>query len=137
MQKRIRKAKNVNPSGVVFLQRVDEGKKRLSRELRTNQTQAEEILWENVRRNAIAGCKFRRQQIILGFIVDFYCDKARLVVEIDGGIHDMPDQKEKDDLRRSVFAEKGISEIRFKNDEVIWNINSVVSKLKSEVIKKL
>jgi len=73
-----------NPSGVVFLQRVDDYKITQARQLRTTMTPAEGLFWEHVRANRFMGLQFRRQQIIEGFIADFYCNKARCVVEVDG-----------------------------------------------------
>lgn len=137
MQKAINNGEDPLSSGVVFLQKVDEDKKRLARELRKNQTDAEDIFWEKVRRKAIAGCRFRRQQVICGFIVDFYCNAARLVVEIDGGIHQDPGKKEADELRKKVFAERGLHEIRFSNEQVIWQTMDVVRILNETVRERV
>jgi len=136
MQKSIEAGRDPLCSGVVFLQKVKKEKKQLARELRKNQTVAEEILWEKVRRKAIAGCKFRRQQVIAGFIVDFYCNKARLVVEVDGGIHKNPEKKETDELRKKAFAERGLHEIRFSNEQVMWQTAEVV-RILNETVKNL
>ena len=93
-------------TGVVFRQRVNDGKVGFARRLRREMTPAERLMWEQLRDRRLAGLKFRRQQIIEGFIVDFYCDSARLVVEIDGGQHSEPQQHEDDERRARVFARR-------------------------------
>jgi|GEM_PF-821493 len=75
--------KNIIPG-----QKVTKEKQELARELRRNMTPAEKIVWKELRANKL-GVHFRRQQVIQGFIVDFYCHKAGLVVEVDGDIHDL------------------------------------------------
>jgi len=90
-------------SGVVALQYVDDNKKRQARELRKNMTAAESVLWEHLRRKSLHGFKFRRQQVIEGFVADFFCEKAKLVVEVDGGVHETEMQKKIDEHRRAVL----------------------------------
>jgi very-short-patch-repair endonuclease len=75
----------LDKTGVVFRQRVSDGKVGFARRLRREMTRAEGLMWEQLRDRRLVGLKFRRQQIVDGFIADFYCDSARLVVEIDGG----------------------------------------------------
>ena len=91
-------------------------------------TTAEKALWQELRANKL-GVHFRRQQIIAGFIVDFYCHKAALVVEVDGEIHDL--QREKDARRETVLKEMGLSIVRFRNEDVIKDLPTVVGKIKS------
>jgi very-short-patch-repair endonuclease len=74
------------------------------------------------------GVRFRRQQVIQGFIVDFYCHKAALVVEVDGDIHDL--QKEEDARREKVLSELGLRIVRFRNDEVVRDVSAVVGKIR-------
>ena len=95
--------------------------------LRREMTPAEKILWEELRANKL-GVHFRRQQVIQGFIVDFYCHRAGLVVEVDGDIHDL--QKEEDERREKVLTEMGLRIVRFGNDEVGRNLYVVVEKIK-------
>ena len=90
-------------SGVILLQRVDKYKKRQARGLRRNMTEAEEVLWEHLRNRRLEGLKFRRQQVIEGFVVDFFCHELKLVVETDGEIHNTQEQKEIDKHRKNVF----------------------------------
>ena len=120
-------------SGVIFLQRVNSEKIQQARELRKRATPAEEKLWSYLRGNKITGVKFRRQQIIEGFIVDFFCHKAKLVIEIDGSIHDNEEQEKLDTHRRKVFEARGLVECRFRNEEVIGNIENVVATIREIV----
>jgi very-short-patch-repair endonuclease len=124
-------------SGVIFLQHVDESKKEQARALRKSQTPAEEMLWQHLRGNRVVGVKFRRQQIIEGFIVDFFCHPAKLVVEVDGSIHDTPEQKEADAHRARVFNARGLMEIRFRNEEVLNDIGRVMAALTKLVKERL
>ncbi len=96
-------------------------------------TPAEQCFWNMVRRNQIEGLQFRRQQIIHGFIADFYCNQINLVVEIDGGIHEQ--QKDYDELREHIISACDINVIRFTNEEVMNNRDWVVKRLKEEIRK--
>jgi very-short-patch-repair endonuclease len=116
-------------SGVVGIQRVTDGKLKDARELRREMTQTEEMLWEQLRNRQCGGFKFRRQQIIEGFIADFYCEQAQLVVEVDGGIHNDPDVKANDVHREKVFKARGIITLRFGNNEVEQQAKVVVKKI--------
>ena len=102
-----------------------------ARELRRDMTPAEKILWEELRANKL-GVHFRRQQVIAGFIVDFYCHKAALVIEVDGNIHDL--QKEEDAQREKALSELGLRIVRFRNDEVLKNLSEVVEQIKNLVL---
>lgn len=96
--------------------------------LRKNPTKAEHILWRELYGGKI-GIRFRRQYSIGSYIVDFYCHQFRLIIEVDGPIHD--EQKEYD-LRRENFLKKREFEIiRFKNDEVLFEREKVMEKIKS------
>jgi len=87
-----------------------------SRQLRKGQTETEEALWWLLRDRRMLGYKFRRQHIINGFVVDFYCPAARLGIELDGSVH--LKQKDYDKLRQQVIEEKGVRMLRFTNAEV-------------------
>mgnify|MGYP002813999154 CR=1 FL=1 len=89
-------------------------------------TPAEKILWQELRANKL-GVHFRRQQVIAGFIVDFYCHKAELVIEVDGDIHDL--QQEEDARREKVLSEMRLRVVRFGNEEVMKNLSAVVGKV--------
>jgi very-short-patch-repair endonuclease len=115
--------KNIIPG-----QRVTKAKLERSRELRRDMTPAEKLLWEELRANKL-GIHFRRQQVIAGFIVDFYCHKAALVIEVDGDIHDL--QQEEDAKREKVLREMGLRIARFRNDDVIQDLPTIVAKIRS------
>jgi very-short-patch-repair endonuclease len=99
--------------------------------LRDNMTSCEKILWERLRHKQICGLRFRRQHPINFFIVDFYYHEVRLVIEIDGEIHNH--QKEYDDGRSAEMEKYFIKVIRFTNSEVENNIEAVIRKTENEV----
>ena len=115
---------------IILGQTVTKEKLQRAKELRRDMTPAEKILWQELRGNKL-GVHFRRQQVIAGFIVDFYCHKAGLVIEVDGDIHDL--QQEEDARREKVLREMGLRVIRFGNEEVMKNLSTVVGKIR-EVI---
>lgn len=124
-----------NPSttlrtGIIPGQRVTKEKLERARELRRDMTPAEKILWQELRADKL-GAHFRRQQIIAGFIVDFYCHRAALVVEVDGDVHDL--QQEEDARREKALSELGLRTIRFRNDEVVRKLSAVVGKIKEQL----
>jgi very-short-patch-repair endonuclease len=118
--------KNIIPGQTVTKEKLQRAK-----ELRRDMTPAEKILWQELRANKL-GVHLRRQQVIAGFIVDFYCHKAGLVIEVDGDIHDL--QQEEDARREKVLSEMGLRIVRFRNEEVIRNLSAVVGKVR-ELVK--
>ncbi|NBB76739.1 MAG: DUF559 domain-containing protein, partial [Bacteroidetes bacterium] len=101
-----------------------------ARYLRKNQTDAEEYLWQLLRNRQFYGYKFRRQHPIKpGFILDFYCAKEKLAVELDGSIHDNKEQKLSDEERTQILNEKDIQVIRFKNEEVLNDSKQILQSL--------
>ena len=102
-------------------------KRELAKEFRRNMTPAEKLLWAKLRTNRLNGYHFRRQQIIDGFIVDFYCHSVGLVVEIDGPIHQQ--QKDYDRERTRILKERGLHLIRFQNQDVMNELNSTLNKI--------
>jgi very-short-patch-repair endonuclease len=90
-------------------------------------TEAEQILWQKLRNNQFHGLHFRRQQIIDGFIVDFYCKAALLVIELDGEIHEK--QIEYDTERDEVISSRGLKILRIKNEEIRDNLERVLLKI--------
>lgn len=102
--------------------------KELQQQNKKQPTQAETVLWEALRTKKI-GYKFRRQHIIDEFIVDFVSLEKRLVVEIDGGYHHTPEQKEADALRTQILKELGFKTIRFTNEEVIGAIDTTLQTI--------
>lgn len=120
--------KNIIPG-----QRVNPEKLQRARELRHEMTPAEKILWSELRGNKL-GVHFRRQQIIAGFIVDFYCHKAGLVIELDGGIH--TGQQIYDIERDKVLGELGLRIIRIRNDDVFKNLPQVLKQISGSILQK-
>ena len=114
--------KNIIPGQIVTKEKLQR-----ARELRRDMTPAEKILWQELRANKL-GVHFRRQQVIAGFIVDFYCHKVELVVEVDGDIHDL--QQDEDARREQALREMGLRIVRFRNDEILKNLSVVVGKIK-------
>jgi uroporphyrinogen-III synthase len=100
----------------------------VARILRTNQTLAERKLWEQIRARRFMGLKFRRQHPLKGYVVDFYCHKVNLVIEVDGGIHE--NTRELDEYRqREVMVKSEASFLRFTNEEVLDNIEAVMERI--------
>jgi very-short-patch-repair endonuclease len=120
--------KNIIPG-----QKVAKEKRERARELRHEMTHAEKILWQELRGNKL-GVHFRRQQVIEGFIVDFYCHKAGLVIELDGNVHEEEIQKESDALRDKVLNELGLRVVRFRNEEVAKKLSHVVEKVREPIL---
>lgn len=104
-----------------------------ARELRKNETAAEKVLWERLKNNQVKSYKFRRQHPIGLYIADFYCHKLKLIIEVDGDYHLSDDQILKDSERTSSLNESGLQVIRFKNEDIIEDIESVFTKLRNEI----
>lgn len=97
--------------------------------LRKYQTKAETALWQELMNKKLNGIKFRRQHPVSRFVVDFYCHSAKLVVELDGGIHKNPEVKENDDNRQHELEGLGLKVIRFSNDEVLLDMETTLNKI--------
>ena len=98
--------------------------------MRKNPTEAEEVLWKALRGKGLDH-KFRRQHIIGDYIVDFFCNELNLTIEIDGGYHSTPEQRDADDQRTAELMKMGYTELRFKNEEVLFDLENVLSQIKS------
>ncbi len=107
--------------------------KERSRELRRSMTVAERSLWDRLRRRQINGCYFSRQRPIGEYIVDFFCHKAKLVIEIDGEYHLSPEVAENDRVKDQHFKDSGFRVLRFTNVEVSKNIDRVVERIRVEL----
>jgi very-short-patch-repair endonuclease len=105
-----------------------------AKKLRDNATKAEELVWFVLRNNQLDGYKFRRQHPLHNYIADFYCHQLKLVIEIDGGYHQMPEQIKLDAERTENIEFQGLKVIRFTNEEVLSNLIAVVNRIK-EFIK--
>ena len=106
-------------------------KKVVARHLRKNQTKAENIFWQVVRRRQFDEHRFLRQYVIEGFIVDFYCPKLKLAIEIDGDIHES--QKHYDYIRMNLIKDQKIKFYRIYNDEVEKNLKNVIVELRKYI----
>jgi len=100
-----------------------------SRDLRNNMTDAEQMLWQRLRRKQILGLQFYRQKPILNFIVDFYCPAANLIIECDGGQHYTVEGLDADRVRDEVLAELGLIVLRFDNRQVLTEIEAVLEQI--------
>lgn len=108
---------------------MKEIKKRFARILRNQQTNSEKIVWELIRDRKFMNLKFRRQHVIEGFVLDFYCHEIRLGIEIDGGIHNK--RKDYDRIRQQIIESEGIAVLRISNKEISENKRSILQKIKN------
>ena len=98
-----------------------------SRTLRKTMTKPEIYLWSKLRMNQINNCRFYRQKILGNYIVDFFCPKYNLVIEVDGGQHYSDTMLEADKQRETALNNLGMKIIRFTNTDVLTNLNEVVA----------
>ena len=101
--------------------------KQLARNLRNNSTLAEVLLWNQLKRRQVLGCQFMRQKPIGNFIVDFFCSKLKLVIEVDGESHYKRDQQ--DQLRQQYLESLGLTVLRFDNDQIKLDLNGVLERI--------
>jgi len=92
-------------------------------------TDCEKLLWSKIRRKQLKGYKFYRQKVIGNYIVDFYCPRAKLVIELDGGQHFMDEGIERDKERDRYLSSLGLKVLRFTDKEVINELSSVLEKI--------
>ncbi|MGY4612216.1 DUF559 domain-containing protein [Thermostichus sp. OS-CIW-38] len=104
-----------------------------ARQLRREATAAESLLWELLRDRRLLGRKFRRQHPIGQFIADFFCDDARLIIEIDGAVHREPTQQERDRLREEILREHGFAMLRFTNEQIFDHTEQVLQEIAAYV----
>jgi very-short-patch-repair endonuclease len=119
--------KNINPG-----QKIKSEKLERARDLRSQMTPAEKVFWQELRTNKL-GSHFRRQQVIAGFIVDFYCHSAGLVIEVDGDIH--REQHDYDAGRDKILEGLGLRVVRFTNEDILFNLVRVLIQLSEEIGK--
>jgi very-short-patch-repair endonuclease len=106
-----------------------------ARELRNNPTKAESFLWDHL--HIIKGIRFKRQHPILYFIADFYCHKAKLIVEVDGEYHNIPEQYLYDKNRDNELNELGLKVIRFTNEQVLFEIEKTLYEIEQKVKERI
>jgi very-short-patch-repair endonuclease len=113
---------------------MKEVKKQFARMLRTEQTAAEKAVWELIRNRKFRGFKFRRQYVVEGFVLDFYCHELRLGIEVDGSIH--LKQKDYDELRQEIIESEGIGLIRITNKDIMRSSkNEILEKIRKTINK--
>jgi len=114
----------------------DKGKNKLlinARKMRGEASDAESLLWQQLRARRLSGYKFRRQVVIEPFIVDFVCIEAKLIVEADGGQH--MEQHEYDAQRTKILDSKGYTVIRFWNHDILSNIDEVLAVIMEALLR--
>ncbi|HLX05617.1 MAG TPA: DUF559 domain-containing protein [Candidatus Binatus sp.] len=109
---------------------VSPDKLSLAKRLRREMTPAERRLWAAIRRNAIDGYHFRRQQVIEGYVVDFYCASAKLAIELDGGVHQ--EQGKYDESRDRIISRAGVRVLRIPNDAIL-DVEAAVEFIRQEL----
>ena len=107
--------------------------KSFARNLRSNMTDAEQLIWSKIRRKQIDNIQFYRQKNIGHYIVDFYCPKGKLIVEIDGGQHYEKAGLEKDHERDRYLQTLGFAVLRFSDADVLENIDGVVERIREHL----
>ena len=107
--------------------------KEFAKKNRKEMTRSETTLWNALRKLA-CGFRFRRQHPIGDFIADFICLERRLVIEVDGGYHSTPEQQSDDAIRIEFLEHRGFTVIRFTNDEVDRNLQTVLQKIKEQLL---
>ena len=112
---------------IVRGQRVSPEMLERAKMLRREMTPAEKILWKHLKANRLNGLHFRRQQIVHGYYPDFYCHRYELIVEVDGGIHDL--QEEYDAEREEYLRSLGFRIIRFANEEIQKDLKGVLQRI--------
>jgi very-short-patch-repair endonuclease len=104
-----------------------------ARTLRSSMTKAETILWSRLRSKQIKGFKFRRQQPLLDYVVDFYCHDLKLIIEVDGEIHFHEENLIYDIKRDSILKHNRYNILHLSNSEVVTHINLTVIKIQSYI----
>lgn len=100
-----------------------------ARLLRQKETAAEKKLWPYLRNRLLKGRKFRRQHAVANYVLDFYCHECKLAVELDGAIHNEQMNRQYDIARTELLNSMKITVIRFRNEEVLNNVESVLEKI--------
>jgi len=103
--------------------------KQRSRQLRENMTDAERHLWAKIRMKQLKGYQFYRQKPIGDYIVDFFCPRARLVIEVDGSQHFSDEMAEYDRIRNAYLSSLGLRVLRFTNIDVLTHTEGVVESI--------
>ena len=116
---------------------ADQTTTELAKKLRRKMTPYEKVLWKCLRTKKIAKFKFRRQHPLKFYIADFYCHEARLVIEVDGPIHDRRDQRVHDQQRSGVIEDFGIMVLRFSNDQIRYQTKEVLKRIEEVALMRI
>jgi len=103
--------------------------KEYSKTLRKNMTDSERLLWSKLKSSQLKGYQFNRQKPIGNYIVDFYCIKAKLVIEVDGGQHYTEEGKESDRIRDKYIVGRGLRVLRFSDGDILKNIDGAIETI--------
>ena len=104
-----------------------------AKEMRNSPTEAESVLWQYLSNNQRKGVRFKRQHPIKYFIADFYCHSKKLIIEIDGGYHRIPEQYEYDRNRDDELEKLGLKVLHFTNEQVLVDIENTIKIIDSEL----
>ena len=121
--------RRVPVKNIAAAQKISAEKLQRAKQLRREMTSAEAVLWRELRVHQL-GVHFRRQQIIAGFIVDFYCHAASLVIELDGGVHKSREQAQADARRDAVLRQLGLRVVRIKNERATTALPAVLEQIR-------
>jgi very-short-patch-repair endonuclease len=111
--------------------------KQPARQLRKNMTDSERHLWAKIRMKQLKGHLFYRQKPIGDYIVDFFCPRAKLVIEVDDSYHLVGETIEYDSIRDEYLSSLGLRVLRFSNSDVMTHIESVVKRIEEEILEKI
>ncbi len=109
--------------------------KERARQLRNHSTRAEIRLWLHIKGKKVMGCDFHRQKPIGNYIADFYSPKVQLVIEVDGYTHTFEEVIKKDHKKQGYLEDLGITVLRFKDEEVIEDIDSVLKRIEKHILE--
>ena len=104
-----------------------------AKSMREKPTEAESVLWAHLSNKQQKGVRFKRQHPVKYFIADFYCHKAKLIIEIDGGYHKIPEQYEYDQNRDYELEELGLKVLHFTNEQVLFDIENTIKSIEKEL----
>ncbi len=111
-------------------QGANDGQFQAARSMRKEMTEAERILWNELKNRKLNGLKFRRQHPIHYYIADFYCHEKKLIIEVDGGIHENEEIRIHDENRSAEFDKMGITVLRFMNEKILHSLNEVIEVIR-------
>ena len=110
--------------------------KPLARDMRREPTAAESVLWQRIRNRQLDGAKFRRQHTVQGFIVDFICVEQKLIIEVDGAVHEQSERQQYDVQRQEFLESRGFRVLRFTNAEVLQSLETVAHTIVENLTRR-